>query len=257
MPYAEQGYIMRHQHLSLSFLICGVLLLMIGIGAVLPDAALAQQDPVPAPSPRPAVQFTEQSGGGSSAPDRSAIPGHIGGTVIDIVSSAPVPGMPVRVGDNVVITDRDGNYGIWVSPGTYLVNVSPAPEQGAVVDGPATVVVEPETPVIQHLRVALPVPDIKAAEPAVEAPVEAPRRLPRTNDAADVAWLWVSSGILLIGAGIALGMLPAGRRALATSAAGIAHLSNQALLQKLLSERLATRSAQDDALLRELLESQE
>lgn len=250
---------MRHHHLSPSFLICGILLLMFGIGTLLPGAALAQQDPVPAPSPRPAVQFTEQSsGGGSSAPDRSAIPGHIGGTVIDVVSSAPVPGIPVRVGDNVVITDQDGNYGIWVSPGTYLVNVAPAPEQGTIVDGPATVVVEPETPVIQHLRVALPVPDVKAAEPTVEeVPVAAPRRLPRTNDAADVTWLWVSFGILLIGAGVVLGMLPAGRRALATSAAGIAQLSNQALLQRLLSERPAKRSAQDDALLRELLESQE
>lgn len=249
---------MRHHHLSTTFLICGALLLIVGISALLPGAALAQQDPVPAPSPRPALQFTEQSSGGSSAPDRSAIPGHIGGTVIDVVSSAPVPGMPVRVGDNIVFTDQDGNYGIWVSPGTYLVNVAPAPEQGAVVDGPATVVVEPETPVIQHLRVALPVPDVKAAEPAVEeVPVEAPRRLPRTNDAADVTWVWVSFGILLIGAGVVLGMLPAGRRVLSTSAAGIAQMSNQAFLQKLLSERPAKRSTQDDALLRELLESQE
>lgn len=248
-----------HRHYVSSFLICGVLLLMFGIGTLLPGAALAQQDPLPAPSPRPAVQFTEQSsGGGSSAPDRSAIPGHIGGTVIDVVSSAPVPGMPVRVGDNVVITDRDGNYGIWVSPGTYLVNVAPAPGQGTIVDGPATVIVQPETPVIQHLRVALPIPEVKASEPVVEeAPIEAPRRLPRTNDAAEVTWVWVSFGILLIGAGVVLGMLPAGRRALATSTAGVAQLSNQALLQKLLSERPAKRSAQDDALLRELLESQE
>lgn len=253
-----------HRHYLSSFLICGILLLMFGIGTLLPGAALAQQDPLPAPSPRPAVQFTEQSSGGeSSAPDRSAIPGHIGGTVIDVISSAPVPGMPVRIGDNVVITDQNGNYGIWVSPGTYLVNVAPAPGQGTIVDGPATVVVQPETPVIQHLRVALPIPEVKAAEPAVveaapvEAPVEAPRRLPRTNDAADVTWVWVSFGILLIGAGVVLGMLPAGRRALATSAAGIAHLSNQALLQKLLSERLTTRSAPDDELLKKLLESKE
>lgn len=250
---------MRQHHRSPLFLICGVLLLMFGIGTLLPGAVFAQQDPLPAPSPRPAVEFTEQSsGGGSSAPDRSAIPGHIGGTVIDVVSSAPVPGMPVRVGDNVVTTDRDGNYGIWVSPGTYLVNVAPAPGQGTIVDGPATVVVQPETAVIQHLRVALPIPEVKASEPVVEeASVEAPRRLPRTNDTADVTWLWVSFGILLIGAGVGLGMLPAGRRVLATSAAGIAHLSNQALLQKLLSEQPTNHSAQDDALLRKLLESQE
>ncbi len=247
----------RH-HLSTSLLICGALLLVFGISALLPGAALAQQDPVPAPSPRPAVQFTEQSSGGSSAPDRSAIPGHIGGTVIDIVSSAPVPGMPVRVGDNIVTTDQDGNYGIWVSAGTYLVNVAPAPGQGMVVDGPMTVIVEPETPVIQHLRVALPTPEVQAVEPAVEEPViEAPRRLPRTNDAADPAWLWVSLGILLIGAGIGLGMLPAGRRALATGAAGVAQLSNQALLRKLLHEQPSNRSSEDEALLRELLESQE
>lgn len=120
---------MRHHHLAPSLLICGILLLMFGVGTLLPGAALAQQDPVPAPSPRPPIEFTEQSSGGrgeSSAPNRSAIPGHIGGTVIDIVSSAPVPGMPVRVGDNVVTTDQNGNYGVWVSPGTYLVNVAPA-----------------------------------------------------------------------------------------------------------------------------------
>jgi hypothetical protein len=96
-----------------------------------------------------------------------------------------------------------------------------------------TVVVEPETPVIQHLRVALPARQAPAAEPApvVEAaPVEAPRRLPRTNDAADSAWLWVLSGIMLMSSGIALSVLPSGRRILAARAAEVAHLSNQALL---------------------------
>lgn len=250
---------MRHCHLLSSFLVCCVLLLTFGIGTLLPGAALAQQDPLPAPSPRPAVQFIEQSSGdGSSAPDRSAIPGHIGGTVIDVISNAPVPGMPVRVGDSIVVTDQNGNYGIWVVPGTYLVNVAPAPGRGTIVDGPATVVVQPETSVVQHLRVALPIPEVRAVEPAVaDAPAEAPRRLPRTNDAADVSWVWVSLGILFIGVGVGLGMLPVGRRALATGAVGIAHLSNQALLQKLLSERPTTRSVQDDALLRKLLELQE
>jgi len=249
---------MRLRHVSTSLIFCGVMLLMAGLSALLPGAAFAQQDPLPAPSPRPAVEFTEQSSGGGSAPDRSAIPGHIGGTVIDVVSSAPVPGMPVRIGDNIVTTDQDGNYGIWVSPGTYLVNVAPAPGQGDVVDGPMTVVVEPETPVIQHLRVALPARQAPAAEPApvVEAaPVEAPRRLPRTNDAADSAWLWVLSGIMLMSSGIALSMLPSGRRILAARATEVAHLSNQALLRRLLHERPTPRREKDEELLRKLLDS--
>ena len=249
---------MRLRHVSTSLIFCGVMLLMAGISALLPGAAFAQQDPLPAPSPRPAVEFTEQSSGGGSAPDRSAIPGHIGGTVIDVVSSAPVPGMPVRIGDNIVTTDQDGNYGIWVSPGTYLVNVAPAPGQGDVVDGPMTVIVEPETPVIQHLRVALPARQAPAAEPApvVEAaPVEAPRRLPRTNDAADGAWLWVSFGIMLIGGGIALSLLPSGRRILVARAAEVAHLSNQALLRRLLHERPTPHREKDEELLRKLLDS--
>jgi hypothetical protein len=178
--------------------------------------------------------------------------------VIDVVSSAPVPGMPVRIGDNIVTTDQNGNYGIWVSPGTYLVNVAPAPGQGDVVDGPMTVVVEPATPVIQHLRVALPARQAPAAEPApvVEAaPVEAPRRLPRTNDAADRAWLWVSFGIMLIGGGIALSLLPSSRRALAARAAEVAHLSNQALLRQLLHERPTPHREKDEELLRKLLDS--
>ena len=249
---------MRLRHVSTSLIVCGVMLLMAGLSALLPGAAFAQQDPLPAPSPRPAVEFTEQSRGGESAPDRSAIPGHIGGTVIDVVSSAPVPGMPVRIGDNIVTTDQDGNYGIWVSPGTYLVNVAPVPGQGDVVDGPMTVVVEPETPVIQHLRVALPARQAPAAEPApvVEAaPVEAPRRLPRTNDAADSAWLWVLSGIMLMSSGIALSVLPSGRRILAARAAEVAHLSNQALLRRLLHERPTPRREKDEELLRKLLDS--
>ena len=249
---------MRLRHVSTSLIVCGVMLLIAGLSALLPGAAFAQQDPLPAPSPRPAVEFTEQSSGGGSAPDRSAIPGHIGGTVIDVVSSAPVPGMPVRIGDNIVTTDQDGNYGIWVSPGTYLVNVAPAPGQGDVVDGPMTVVVEPETPVIQHLRVALPARQAPAAEPApvVEAaPVEAPRRLPRTNDAADSAWLWVLSGIMLMSSGIALSMLPSGRRILAARATEVAHLSNQALLRRLLHERPTPRREKDEELLRKLLDS--
>ena len=254
---------MRLRHVSTSFIVCGVMLLMAGLSALLPGAAFAQQDPLPAPSPRPTVEFTEQSSGRGSAreespPDRSAIPGHIGGTVIDVVSSAPVPGMPVRIGDNIVTTDQNGNYGIWVSPGTYLVNVAPVPGQGDVVDGPMTVVVEPATPVIQHLRVALPARQAPAAEPApvVEAaPVEAPRRLPRTNDAADRAWLWVSFGIMLIGGGIALSLLPSSRRALAARAAEVAHLSNQALLRRLLHERPTPRREKDEELLRKLLDS--
>ncbi|MBO9335772.1 MAG: carboxypeptidase regulatory-like domain-containing protein [Roseiflexus sp.] len=249
---------MRLCNVSTSLIVCGVMLLTAGISALLPGAAFAQQDPLPAPSPRPAVEFTEQNRGGGSVPDRSAIPGHIGGTVIDVVSSAPVPGMPVRIGDNIVTTDQNGNYGIWVSPGTYLVNVAPAPGQGDVVDGPMTVVVKPETPVIQHLRVALPTRRAPAAEPApvVEAaPVEAPRRLPRTNDAADGAWLWVSFGIMLIGGGIALSLLPSSRRALAARAAEVAHLSNQALLRQLLHERPTPHREKDEELLRKLLDS--
>lgn len=209
---------MRRQYLSTVLLVCGMLLLASGMSALMPGMAHAQQGPVAAPSPRPTLPSDDD--GAATPPDRSRIPGHIGGTVIDVFSGAPVPGMPVWVGNTIVVTDQNGNYGIWVLPGSYLVNVAPSAGQGTTVDGPSTVVVGPETSVVQHLRVALPqpaTPVAAVAERPAPAPVQEevviPVSLPRTGDgrAVDV-WLWMSLGILCIGAGLGLSVLSARSR---------------------------------------------
>ncbi len=250
---------MRLRHISSALIALGAFLLMLGFSALLPDVALAQQEPVLQPSPRPAVQFSGQPGSDASSGQATA-PGHITGTVIDSVSGAPVPGMPVMVGDLVLFSDQNGNYDTWLAAGTYIVNVAPAPEQGTVVDEARIVDVQPDTVTIQHLRVALPSPVIvaPAAEevPVATAPEAAPRRLPRTNDAPDAAWLWIAVGSIMVVLGLAIGVWPAGRRMLASGvrASGVAQLSDSVLLQGLLCERPVARAEQDDELLRKLLD---
>lgn len=250
---------MRLRLVSSAIMALGALLLMFGFGALLPDVALAQQEPVLQPSPRPAVQFSGQAGGDASS-GQATVPGHITGTVIDSISGAPVPGMPVKVGDLLLFSDQNGNYDTWLAAGTYIVNVAPAPEQGTVVDEARIVDVQPDTVTIQHLRVALPAPIIVAPaaeeQPVAAAPEAAPRRLPRTNDTADAAWLWIALGAVMVVLGLAMGVWPAGRRMLASGAraSGMAQLSDSALLRSLLRERPSARVEQDDELLRKLLE---
>lgn len=249
---------MRLRIVTTSLVAVGALLVMLGFGALMPDAAHAQQ-PLPQPSPRPAVQLADQEDNKTAS--RTAPLGHITGTVIDSVSGAPVAGMSVKVGDLLLVTDENGNYDTWLDQGIYLVNVAPAAGQGSVVDESMTVTILPDAVTIQHLRVSLVAPAAAEAvvveEPAVEAaPVKnvqapmAPARLPRTNDAANSAWLWVVLGVILMALGFGLGAWPAGRRMLVAGT----RLNDYALLAALLHERPASRKLCDDELLKKLLE---
>lgn len=249
---------MRLRFVSVSLMVLGALFLMTGFGFLMPGAAYAQE-PLPQPSPRPAVQFVDQDADNSSS--RAASAGHITGTVIDSASGAPVAGMPVLVGELQLVTDANGNYDTWLAQGTYLVNVAPAAGQGAVVDQPMLVTILPDTVTIQHLRVALVAPAVPEAVAVEAVAVEAvavevaqapiaPARLPRTNDAANSAWLWVVLGVILMAFGFGLGAWPAGRRMLFAGT----RLNDHALLAALLHERPASRKLRDDELLKKLLE---
>lgn len=142
---------MRRSIISLSLVVCGVLMMMLGImpGAGAALAGPAQQEP----SPRPPLDSTVVP-----TPDRSiptATPtfrGRITGTVIDLTTGLPTPGVTVRVGDGAAITDANGNYErVNLAPGGYVIELALGDRPGTPEQGPVTVNLAPNGLVIQHL----------------------------------------------------------------------------------------------------------
>ncbi len=162
------------------------------------SGALAQTLP-----PRPTVTATPKPaghGGSGSAPSATA---RIAGTVIELNSGAPAPGIAVMVGAQTLTTDANGNYDLSGLPaGTYQVTLIMPAEQGTPAQGPISIALGAGATVIQHLGFRAPAAIAVAATPtAVLAGVVRPAELPRTAGATDQAWL----ALLLIAALMILG----------------------------------------------------
>jgi LPXTG-motif cell wall-anchored protein len=221
---------------------CGVVMLLFGITA-LPAQGAAPARPLLQPSPRPAIDPLRHRGG--SAADM----GHITGTVIDLRTGAPAPGVAVNVGGETVLSDANGNYDHWLPAGTYSVALALSAEQGTAEQDVLTVNVLPAVPTIQHLNYRSPAPAAApAAEPAAApkpapaaaptaaaAAAEPPKRLPRTGADGGSAWMWLGFGMLLVLCGGLFGFGPVlnGRSAAAVIRR---HVANHQLLQVLLSQ---------------------
>ncbi|HWQ12260.1 MAG TPA: carboxypeptidase regulatory-like domain-containing protein [Roseiflexaceae bacterium] len=147
--------------------LAGLLCLLWGIGA-LPGPAAAQGLP-----PRPTLTPVSQREEGGE--DREPAPGRIAGTVIDLTTGAPAPGVSVTVGDRTVTTDANGNYDIsGLPPGTYRIALSLPEGRGTPAQEPLTVELLPGGTVIQHLAFRSP------SAPPPTAVAGAPAVLPRT-----------------------------------------------------------------------------
>lgn len=161
-----------------------------------PAGALAQTLP-----PRPSVTATPKPAGHSGSGSAPSATARVAGTVIELNSGAPAPGVAVMVGAHTLTTDANGNYDLGGLPaGTYQIALILAAEQGTPAQGPVTIALGAGATVIQHLGFRAPA--APAATPtAALAAVVRPAELPRTAGATDHAWL----ALLLVAALISLG----------------------------------------------------
>jgi len=258
------------KHLA-TFLAClGALSILFGAGSLAGPPVASAQGIVPQPSPRPPV---DRSGGSDRKNSAATATGHVTGTVIDVVTGVPVPGVAVVIGSDTVTTDENGNYDHWLPPGSYAVQVVPDPARGEPAQAPVMVEVQPGGLTLQHLglrgapaeaavaptvevaqvpvgRSAAPVADDGAVPLAVEeaaedsAPAEAaaapdapPAMLPRTGIEVDEGWRWIGAGLLLIALGWLVWSQTRQRPAPALNRPSrlAADLDEQALLEKLLT----------------------
>lgn len=214
------------RHLQKSMILFVATLLALGLAVTLaPTAASAQgeapsrppvtrPDPIPTPVPPPPPPPASEDNYRAPTP----IPaGRITGTVIDLRTGAPMAGAPVAIGSQLVTSDANGNYDIWVEAGLYPVALQLAEGQGAPAQGAQDAMVWGNDVVTLHLfftsvapAPVVPTPLPAPTELALALPppteVETPVSLPLTageNRAAE-ALLLACFALLMLGALLAL-----------------------------------------------------
>jgi LPXTG-motif cell wall-anchored protein len=274
---------MRWHKIGRILAVCGALMVVFGLSALPAQGAESAPlaHPLLAPSPRPTLGPTSrQRGGGQS----TLAEGRITGTIINLTTGAPVPGVQVKIGDAVVFSDANGNYDLWVLPGPYSVELALSPEQGLPDQDQQIVDIMANQTTVLHLNFhTLPAPSATPAAPKATAtpvkhatPVEGrakprnvPRspttpRLPRTGEQESNAWLWMAFGALLVMGGVALeyGRMrraPQWVRATASVGRTRSGYDNARLLARLLASDMQNtrpvraRAAESDLLLAALL----
>jgi LPXTG-motif cell wall-anchored protein len=271
---------MRWHKIGRILVVCGVLMVTFGV-SVLPaqgaETTQSAQQPLLAPSPRPTLGPTRPRGDSHAG----TAAGRITGTIIDLTTGAPTPGVQVSVGGTIVTSDANGNYDLWVPVGAYNITLVLSPETGAPDQGAQIVDIAAGQTTVLHLNFhtplapsATPVAPSATAVPAKPAtPVEGrarnrntPRspvtpRLPRTGEQESNAWLWMTFGMLLVMGGVALEYGRKRRLAFATASAGRVRSSydNARLLARLLAANMQhaqpvrARGTESDILLAALL----
>lgn len=260
--------------------VCGVLMVTIGVSALPAQGAEMprQTQPLLAPSPRPTLGPERR--GGDGVPSAPAT-GRITGTVIDQTTGAPMPGVLVDIGGTLVTSDANGNYDLWVLPGSYTVALVLTPEVGTPSLDPQVAEVAADQTTVLHLNLrtplapsATPVAPSATALPVKPAPPLESRvrpsnaarppaapRLPRTSEQDSNAWLWVAFGSMLLMGGVALEYGRSRRLAVATARVSRARTSydNARLLAGLLAstgreaQPQRKRAAESELLLAALL----
>jgi hypothetical protein len=202
------------RHLSRALSIAGGLLVLVGlalgIGVGAPLARAQVLPPRPTEVPRPtSVASTPAPNPNQGSPDATPATGRITGTVIDLTTGAPAPGISVTVGDRAVITDVNGNYDCTgLAPGSYRVALALMEGQGTPAQDSVTVELAADATVVQHLFFR----SQPAASP-VPAPTASilPAELPRTAGPEPGGGLWVLLGIGMIVLGGAIRMVRQGQ----------------------------------------------
>jgi hypothetical protein len=215
---------MLSRTISRMLVVCGVLMMLFGVSALPVQGAELDQaaaQPLLQPSPRPTLAPPSRSHDGSKS---GAGMGRITGTIIDLNTGAPMPGIQVNIGGVVVNSDANGNYDLWVAAGPYSVALVLDPARGTPAQGQQMVNVGSGATVVLHLsfrgpQAATATPVTTKNVPAVPAASGAPLanraggsaarphaspRLPRTAEQPNNAWLWMTFGALLLMGGVAL-----------------------------------------------------
>jgi len=192
---------------SIILFAAGLCLLVAGAGSGLGSTPLAYAQPRPTLTPMPATPTAVQRPTRTPSSDdhdkrQTAATGRITGTVIDLTSGAPAPGIPVIVGDVTVTSDANGNYDrTGLPPGSYVVVLVLTEGQGTPAQDRITIELAADATVVQHLffrsqPAASPTPIATGTPP--------PAQLPPTSGSTPIRWLWVVLGLgaIALGGGV-------------------------------------------------------
>ncbi len=150
-------------------------------------------------------------------------PGRITGTIINLTTGAPVPGIAVQVGNAVVTSDSNGNYDRnGLDPGDYEVQLLLTADQGEPAQDLIVITLPPGATIVQHLALRMPVaapaieptpvapgtdqaanPDGSAGSAATPIPADSavPAQLPRTGESGGQPWNLILVGLALLSIG--------------------------------------------------------
>jgi LPXTG-motif cell wall-anchored protein len=176
-------------------MITGGWLFLWSIGSIVIVSRPAQaQELPPRPTLTPVVVPEE--------PRSTPRPGRIVGTVIDLTTGAPTAGMTVRINDQELLTDTNGNYGREnLTPGTYVVELIVPPERGTSVQGAIPITLPEGETARQDLAFRSPA-RVAAPEPSGDAaPVTPPATLPVTGASNGTPWM-AGLGVILLTGGV-------------------------------------------------------
>jgi hypothetical protein len=206
---------MRRAYVSMLLFAAGLCLLVAGVGSGLGSTPLAYAQPRPTLTPLPATPTAVQRPTRTPSSDdhdeqQPAATSRITGTVIDLTSGAPAPGIAVMVGEVTVTSDANGNYDRTGLPGgSYVVALVLTEGQGTPAQERITIELAADATIVQHLFFR----SQPAASPTpVATAIAPPAQLPPTSGSAPIRWLWVVLGLGAIAIGgwvsIAAGRTP-------------------------------------------------
>lgn len=191
--------------IAAALMLAGAWLLIWSIGLFSASPRLAQaQDLPPRPTLTPIVTSVVTSVVTSEEPRHEPRLGRIVGTVIDLTTGGPAAEMTVRINDQALTTDANGNYGREnLTPGTYVVELIVPPERGTPAQSAITITLPEGETARQDLAFRSPsaAPAQGLAEHA--APETPPAALPVTGAAHDMTWMtWMAAlGVMLLAGG--------------------------------------------------------
>lgn len=177
----------RFMLLSIGMLIC-----LFAVGMTIASAPVQAQSlpdrPTLTPVPQPSSSSEERP---------TAVPsGRITGTVIDVTTGAPAPGITVSVGGVLITSDSNGNYDrSGLSAGDYQVALVLTSAQGQAEQGTITVSLADGATAVQHLRFRSPVAVAPTAVPV-------PAALPQTGGNDGGPGLFAFGVVLMLAAGL-------------------------------------------------------
>lgn len=138
-------------------------------------------EPTATPTITPTATTTPTPAPVDDKPNPTDTPaGRIIGTVIDLTTNAPAPGITVAIGDATATTDANGNYQSAELPaGNYRVALVLTAAQGTPEQAPIVITLAAGQTVVQHLAFRSPVAATATALPTATA-TAAPTTMPPT-----------------------------------------------------------------------------